>query len=86
MIDEEVASMIQTVGAETLRLCKNEELQKRLEHEAKLNAMQDVAEELVESVTRYDYILRFCICRLFDLTVKKYFKWSSINDVTLYSI
>ena len=56
--------MIKTVGAETLRLCKNEELQKRLEHESKLNAMQDVADELVESVTRYDF-LRFCINRLF---------------------
>jgi hypothetical protein len=52
LIDDEVDSMIQTVGAETLRLCKNEELQKRLEQEAKLNAIQDVTDELVDSVTR----------------------------------
>ncbi len=65
LIDEEVEAMIQTVGADTLRLCKNVELQKRLEHEAKLNAMEELVDEFVESVARYDFIFKCCICRLF---------------------
>jgi len=51
-MDEETASMIQSVGSETIRECKNEELKKRLDQEAEISAIEDISDQLVEEIAR----------------------------------
>jgi hypothetical protein len=51
-MDEETASMIQSVSSETIRECKNAELKKRLDQEAEISAIEDISDQLVEEVAR----------------------------------
>ena len=59
LLEEETASMVQSVGSETLRECKNEELKKRLDQEAEINAAEEISDELIEDVARYIIITAF---------------------------
>ena len=44
--------MIEKVGSEAIRDCRNEELMRRLEDEARMTAAEEICDEIVESVTR----------------------------------
>ena len=48
--------MIAKVGSEAVRDCRNEELMRRLEEEARLTATEEICDEIVESVARFRFL------------------------------
>jgi hypothetical protein len=51
-VNEEVTSLVQKIGSEVIRDCKNEELMRRLAVEAELTATEEIVDDLVDSIAR----------------------------------
>lgn len=47
-----MSDLLRTISSEVIRDSKNEELQRRLEIEAKLAASEEITDDLVDSVIR----------------------------------